>query len=366
MLPLVNDPYLTLKPYVPGKPVSETERELGIRGVVKLASNENPYGPSPKAVAAVAQALSGLADYPDGGAFYLKQALAQKHGVGPERLIVGNGTNEILEILMRTCLRPGENVVYGAPSFIVYKLVPQAMGIEVRDVPVDAQRRYDLPAMARVMDEKTKLVCLGNPNNPTGAYVTKQELDAFLAAIPESVIVVLDEAYFEYVSAKDYPDGTTYLGARERLVVLRTFSKCYGLAGLRCGYGLSSPQLVDFLNRGRQPFNVNSLAQVGALAALSDVEHVTRAVQKNREEMARVVPALRKLGLTVWDSQANFVLADFDTDADPLFGALLREGVIVRPMGPYGLKRSARITIGTPEQNDKLLGALERVLGKRG
>jgi histidinol-phosphate aminotransferase len=362
MLPLVNDPYLTLTPYVPGKPISETERELGIRGVVKLASNENPYGPSPKAVAAIERALSSLHDYPDGGAFYLKQALAKRHGVGLESLIVGNGTNELLEILLRTCLRPGENTVYAAPSFIVYKLVPLAMGIEVRDVPLTAGLKYDLPAMARAVDERTKLVIIGNPNNPTGTYVTKKDLDAFLAAIPDSVIVVLDEAYFEYVTAADYPDGMTYVNKRERLMVLRTFSKCYGLAGLRIGFGVAEPKLIDFLNRGRQPFNTNSLGQVGALAALDDGEHVAMSVERTRHEMARLVPALRRMGLTVYDSQANFVLVDFARDADAIFKKLLGEGVIVRPMGPYGLPKAARITIGTPPQNDKLLAALTKVL----
>ncbi|MBI3178234.1 MAG: histidinol-phosphate transaminase [Deltaproteobacteria bacterium] len=361
MLPLVNDAYEHLDPYIPGKPVAETERELGISGVVKLASNENPLGPSPKAVAAIRAALAQLHDYPDGSAFYLKERLAKVHGVPPAQIVVGNGTNEIIELVVRTCMRPGENTVCATPAFIVYRLAPQAAGHEIRQVPLKAMR-YDLAAMAARANDKTKLVIIGNPNNPTGTYVTRQELEAFLAAIPAHVLVVMDEAYFEYVGAADYPNGLDYLKTRERLLVLRTFSKCYGLAGLRIGYGIGAPKLIDYLNRGRQPFNTNSLAQAGALAALDDAEHVARCVALNRKEMARLVPELRKRGLGVTDSVANFVLVDFGRDVREIFEKLLRQGVIVRPMVNYGLPTSARITIGTPEQNDRLMAALGRVL----
>ncbi len=362
MLPLVNEPYLTLKPYVPGKPVSETERELGISGCVKLASNENPLGPSPKAVEAVRAAASSLHDYPDGGAFYLKRRLAEFLDVGTDQLIVGNGTNEILEMIFRTVLRPGENTIYSQASFIVYKLCPMAMGAEIREVPT-LNMGYDLNAMADAVDENTKLIFIANPNNPTGTYVSASELDGFLEKVPEHVLVVLDEAYFEYVSAEDYPNGLEYLNKRERIMVTRTFSKCYGLAGLRIGYGVASPSLIDFLNRGRQPFNVNSLAQIGAMAAIDDTEHVERTVALNRAEMDRLVPQLEALGLGVTPSQANFVLADFRRDGADLFQTLLQKGVIVRPMAGYGLPHSARITLGTVEQNDKLLGVLREVLG---
>jgi len=362
MLPLANDSYLTLTPYVPGKPVAETERELGISGCIKLASNENPLGPSPKALAAVRNALGGLADYPDAGAYYLKQALARRHAVEAHTIIVGNGSNELLELVVRTCVRPRENVLYADPSFVVYRLAPLAAGCEVRRVPLTRDLRYDLPALARAADAHTKLVFLGNPNNPTGTYVTRHELEQFFATLAPDVVVALDEAYFEYASAPDFPNGLDYLRTRKRLLVLRTFSKCYGLAGLRVGYGIGDPELVDLLNRGRQPFNVNVLAQVAATAALDDQEHLERTVRTNREEMARLVPALRARGLAVHDSQANFVLVDCKRDGALVFDALLKKGVIVRPVGNYGLATCIRITVGTAVQNLRLLSALDEVL----
>lgn len=362
MSKLVNDAYLTLKPYVPGKPVSETERELGITGCVKLASNENPLGPSPKAVAAIQASLATLHDYPDGGAFYLKQKLASFLKVAENQILFGNGTNELLEMIIRTCMRPEDNIIYAQSSFIVYKLSSMAIGAEIREVPMQAMR-YDLPAIAAAMDENTKLVFIANPNNPTGTYITRDELDVFLEAIPKEVLVVLDEAYFEYVDAPDYPDGLTYLDKRERLLVTRTFSKCYGLAGLRIGYAVGQPELIDFLNRGRQPFNVNSLAQVGAMAALDDTEHLENARTLNRSEMARITPRIEALGCVVTPSQANFLLVDFKRDIGEMYQSLLQLGVIVRPMAGYGLPTHARVTLGTLEQNDKLLGAMETVLG---
>ena len=238
MLPLVNDAFLTLKPYPPGKPISETERELGITGCIKLASNENPLGPSPKAVAAVSDILKSLHDYPDGGGYYLKDRLAEFVGYGTDHIILGNGTNELIEMLIRTCIRPGENMVYAEQSFIAYKLCGLAANAEIIEVPLK-DMRYDLEAMAAAMNDKTKLVFIANPNNPTGTYVSKAEMDAFMKAVPEQVIVVLDEAYLEYVDAPDYPSALDYLEMRDRVMVTRTFSKCYGLAGLagwlRCG-----------------------------------------------------------------------------------------------------------------------------------
>ncbi len=361
MLPLVNPEYETLMPYVPGKPVSETERELGISGVVKLASNENPLGASPKAIAAIQGALHQIHDYPDGGAFYLKAALAEFHNVRPEQLVMGNGTNEVIELIARTCLRPDENIIYAQASFIVYKLVSLALGREIREVPLK-QMRFDLDAIVAAMDEKTKLVFIANPNNPTGTYISKTELDRFLEAIPRDVLVVLDEAYLEYVTASDYPNGLDYLSKRERILVTRTFSKCYGLAGLRIGYGIGDPKLIDYINRGREPFNTNSLAQIGALAALEDSDHLERSRQLNSAEMRRLIPRLEAMGLGVTPSQANFLLVDFHRDAQGMFERLLQLGVIVRPMAGYGLPTSARITIGREEQNEKLLSILPQAL----
>jgi len=281
--------------------------------------------------------------------------------VGRDQLVVGNGTNEIIEMVIRTCMRADENLIYVESSFIVYKLATLALGRQIKEVPLSSMR-YDLDAVADAIDEKTKLVFIANPNNPTGTYVNKGELEAFLKKIPEHVLVVLDEAYFEYVTAEDYPNGLNYLSSRDRLMVTRTFSKCYGLAGLRIGYGIGSPQLIDYLNRGRQPFNCNTLAQVGALAALEDTDHLERSKRINATEMARLVPELEALGLGVTPSQANFLLVDFRENAGDMFDRLLRRGVIVRPMRGYGLPTSARITIGQEEQNDTLLAALEQVL----
>lgn len=359
---LVNDAFETLQPYVPGKPIDETERELGITGVVKLASNENPLGPSPLALEAIRKALPRLHEYPDGSCHALRQALARFHGVGHERLIFGNGTNEIIEMLIRTCVRPGEHMLYIAGSFLMYKLSAQGAGCPLREVPLAPDMRYDLQAVADAADAQSKIVFLGNPDNPTGSAITRRELEGFLQRIPENLIVVLDEAYRQYVTADDYGDGVDYLDARERLVVLRTFSKAYGLAGVRVGYGMTTARLADYVNRGREPFNVNTVAQVAALAALADTDHVQRTCALNRQEMARVVPLLRTRGLRVWDSQGNFVLVDFGRDGQAMFRALLHRGVIVRPLPGYGLMTHARVSIGLPEENDKLLCALDEVL----
>lgn len=361
MLPLVNDAFLTLKPYPPGKPISETERELGITGCIKLASNENPLGPSPKAVAAVSDILKSLHDYPDGGGYYLKDRLAEFVGYGTDHIILGNGTNELIEMLIRTCIRPGENMVYAEQSFIAYKLCGLAANAEIIEVPLK-DMRYDLEAMAAAMNDKTKLVFIANPNNPTGTYVSKAEMDAFMKAVPEQVIVVLDEAYLEYVDAPDYPSALDYLEVRDRVMVTRTFSKCYGLAGLRVGYGVAKPELIDFLNRGRQPFNCNSLAQAGALAALDDQAHVDASVELNNSERTRLSAALSERGLGVVPSQANFILVDFKRDGAQVYQDMLQKGVIIRPMGGYGLTTFGRISIGTKPQNDRMLSVLDEVL----
>ncbi|MBN1960931.1 MAG: histidinol-phosphate transaminase [Deltaproteobacteria bacterium] len=364
MLPLVNDAFLTLKPYIPGKPVSETKRELGLTDVIKLASNENPYGPSPKAISAATLALEQVNDYPDGGAFYLRQALAKHWGLDAKNFVVGNGTNEIIEMVVHTFLRHDENLLYTNPSFVIYKLAAQAIGCAVKEVPATADLRHDLKALARAVEKKTKLVFLDNPNNPTGGYNNRAELEAFFNDIPDDVVVVLDEAYFEYATAKDYPSGFDYLNKRQRLLVMRTFSKCYGLAGMRVGYAVGNFELIEYINRGRQPFNVNSVAQAAAIAAIEDHEHVEKSVQQNHQEMVRMLPLLRSMGLKVYDSQANFLLVDFHRDGEQLFTQMLHEGIIVRPMGPYGLPTSLRITIGTRSQNDRMIAVLTRILEK--
>ena len=357
---LVNEQYKDLIVYVPGKPVSETERELGISGCIKLASNENPLGPSPKALAAVADYMRQGHEYPDGGAFYLKQKIAAFHDISPENLITTNGTNELIEMLIRTTMLADENMIYGGYSFIIYKLCAMAANRQVRTVPFK-DMRIDLEAMAAAVDEKTKLIFLDNPNNPCGTYFTKDEFDRFLAAIPDDVVVVYDEAYCHYADAEDYPQGFDYLNKRERFIVMRTFSKAYGLAGFRIGYGVGNKELIGYVNKGRQPFNCNSMGQVAALAALDDQEHVDNSVRMNKSEMLRLMSAYDSLGLGYQPSQTNFLLVDFKKDIMEVYDKLLRQGVIVRPMAGYGLKTSARVSIGTPEENDKLLKAIPNI-----
>lgn len=369
---LVREPFLTLKPYVPGKPISETERELGISGVVKLASNENPLGPSPLAQKAVADAVAGLNDYPDGGTYALKQALSAYHSdarrqksaspyrIAPEQILLGNGTNEIIEMVIRTVVRPGEHMIYTPGTFIAYKLCALAAGVPLVEVPL-AKMGYDLDAILAAVTPKTKLVFIANPNNPTGSWISKAAWDRFIQALPSHVVLVLDEAYVEYVRKPDHADGPAYLGMRERLLVTRTFSKCFGLAGLRCGYALGSQELIDFLNRGRAPFNVNSLAQVGALAALADSDHRARTVAENTTQITILTDALTQMGAWVAPSQANFLWVDLKTPAAPVVEGLLHAGIIVRPMAGYGWPHAIRLTVGTHEQNQRFLSALAKV-----
>jgi histidinol-phosphate aminotransferase len=359
--PLANEAYEDLRPYVPGKPISETERELGLTGVIKLASNENPLGPSPKALEYIREGLGRVHDYPDGGCFYLRQSLAKKYDFDPQQFILGNGTNEIIQMLVRTFIRPGEHLLYSPGSFIIYRLCAQAAGCDIVEVPLQNQR-YDLAALSQAVTDRTKIIFIANPNNPSGTYVGKDEFEAFVDSVSEHVLIVLDEAYCEYVRAADYPRGFDYLQRRERFLVLRTFSKAYGLAGLRVGFGVGNQNLIDYLDRGREPFNVNSVAQLGALAALEDVEHIRRSVELNSAELPRVTEALRHMGIRVLDSQANFVFADFTPrDARDIFQETLKRGVIIRPMTGYGYPCGTRITIGTRAQNDRLLEIVEEI-----
>jgi histidinol-phosphate aminotransferase len=352
----------TLAPYSPGMPVEELERQLGIRDSIKLASNENPLGPSPKALAAIAAALGDLHRYPDGSAFHLKNGLAERLGVAPEELVVGNGSNEIIELVVRTVLRPGDEAVMADQAFVVYRLVVQAAGGTSRIIPL-RDFTHDLDAIAAAVGPRTRLVFLANPNNPTGTIFRRAAWQRFLARMPPHVVVVADDAYAEYVEDPEYPDTIRGRGEGSVAVVtLRTFSKLYGLAGLRIGYGVGPAALIDAVMRIRQPFNVNTLALVGALAALDDTDHVRRTLAANREGMAYLVAAFRRLGLEHVPSAANFVLVRVG-DGARIYDALLRRGVIVRPMEGYGFPAHVRITVGTPAENARLADALAAVLG---
>jgi len=360
---IVSEAIEGLIPYPPGKPIEELERELGIEGSIKLASNENPVGPSPKGIAAVTAALGELNRYPDGSGFYLKRRLSETLGVDAGAIALGNGSNEIIELLVRTFIAAGDEAVMGDPSFAVYPLVTQAAGGVSVKVPLK-DLTIDLDAVLAALTDKTRLIFLANPNNPTGTVFGAEALDAFMARLPEGVIVCMDEAYFEYVRTKDYPDSVKYIKdpalTKATVVVLRTFSKIYGLAGLRIGYGVSSPELIDYLDRVRQPFNAGSLGQRAALAAIDDAEHVECSRRCNSEGLEYLFKELGELGYECVPTEANFFLLKVG-DGKALYNALLKEGVIVRPMQGYGLPEYIRITVGTMDENRRLVDTLKRI-----
>jgi histidinol-phosphate aminotransferase len=361
---LANEPILDIQPYQPGKPVEELERELGIVSAVKLASNESPFPPSDKVLMAVRGALVGLNRYPDGSGHYLRQALAQHHKVTPESIVLGNGSNELIELLARTFVRPGEEVVIPNPSFVVYSSIVQAVG-GTRVVVSLKDHRIDLPRMRRAITPLTKMVFVANPNNPTGTIVTADEVEQFLDKVPDHVIVVFDEAYYDFAEGADFPDALGHLRHGKRVVVLRTFSKMAGLAGLRVGYAVADPDCVALMNRIRQPFNVNTLAQVAALAALQDEAHVRRTVGIAREGVRQLSTALAGLGVKCVPSRANFVMVELP-NAVQIYEKLLKLGMIVRPLASFGLDRALRITVGTAEENARLVESLRTVLAQEG
>ena len=361
-MPLVPPYVASLLPYVPGKPIEEVEREYGVSNVAKLASNENALGPSPRALEAAREACAKVHLYPDGAAFLLKAAIASKLGVESGEVVVGNGSNEILELIVRTFLGEGEETLTAAQSFVVYRMATQAHGRTCVEVPL-REHRYDLAALAERIGPRTKVIFLANPDNPNGTYFTAAELDRFLAAVPAHAVVVLDEAYVEFVTANDFPDALALRRKHPNLVVCRTFSKIHGLAGLRLGYAIASKEIAELLDRVRAPFNVNLVAQAAGVAALADDGHVARSRALAESERPFLVDGLARLGARPVPSQTNFVLADFPGRPAPkLFDALLREGVVVRPMHGYGFPTAQRITIGLRAENEKLLRALGKVL----
>jgi histidinol-phosphate aminotransferase len=355
-------PYLHgIVPYIPGKPVPEVERELGIAGAIKLASNENPLGPSPLALRALRDALSESHRYPDGGGYYLKRGLATRLALEPSYLVLGNGCNELLELVARCFLLPGDEVIIADPAFVIYEMLSHLQGCTTVRVPLKAWT-HDLEAMAKAVTARTKMVFVGNPNNPTGTAVKPVELTAFMNALPDDVIVVIDEAYIEYVPPEMIPDSLQFVRQGRPVMVLRTFSKIYGLAGLRVGYGMAPPPMIELLERIRAPFNVSALAQCAALAALDDDAHVSSSRQVNELGKTYLSGELDRLGLECPPSVANFLLIDLKQDGRVVSDALLRMGVIVRPLGGATLKTHIRVTIGTPQENERFIEALKRVL----
>ncbi|UTW07471.1 histidinol-phosphate transaminase [Pseudomonas benzenivorans] len=353
-----------LSPYVPGKPVDELARELSLdpAGIVKLASNENPLGPSPKVLEAVRGELAELTRYPDGNGFELKRRLAARCGVQASQVTLGNGSNDILDLVARAYLAPGLNAVFSQYAFAVYPIATQAVGAQGKVVPA-RDFGHDLEAMLAAIDGQTRVVFVANPNNPTGTWFGPQALSAFLERVPENVLVVLDEAYIEYAQGDELPDGLDYLARHPNLLVSRTFSKAYGLAALRVGYAISTAQVADVLNRVRQPFNVNSLALAAACAALEDDDYLLRSRQANDAGMAQLEDGLRALGLSWIPSRGNFIAVDFGRDTAAINQALLLEGVIVRPVAGYGMPNHLRVSIGTAQENTLFLAALAKVLG---
>ena len=353
-----------IAPYLPGKPIGELAREFGLaeRDIVKLASNENPRGPGPAVRAAIAAAVEDVCRYPDGNGFALKSALSSRFGVGADQIVLGNGSNDVLELVTQAFLRPGDRAVYSRHAFAVYPLAVQARGAVGIEVPA-RDYGHDLAAMRAAITSATRIVFVANPNNPTGTWIAPDVLEAFVASVPDEVLIVLDEAYNEYLEPAQQSRSAAWIAKYANLVVSRTFSKAYGLAALRVGYGIMDPRVADMLNRVRQPFNVNALAQAAALAALADTAYVDESRALNRSGMRQLEDGVRALGLPFVPSHANFLLIRVG-DAAAVYQRLLKQGVIVRPVANYGLPEFLRVTVGLPGENRRFIDALAAALAR--
>ena len=366
MRPKVPDHIAGIVPYPPGKPLEELEREYGIKGSIKLASNENPLGPSPKAIAAMNGAMKRLHRYPDGSGYYLRQKISEKFGLPFDGIVLGNGSNEVIEFAVRALVQPGDEVIVPDPSFLLYKLVTQSVAGKAIPVPL-RNLAIDLRGTLAAVTPRTRIVFLTNPNNPTGQLMGKTEFDSFLEKLPPEVLVVLDEAYIEFARDKNTPRGFDYVDHQgPYVIVLRTFSKAYGLAGLRIGYGVGAPFIVDILNRVHQPFNTGSLSQVAAMAALDDDDFVRATQETVWTGLDYLYREVERLQLRYVPSQANFFLIEVPLDAKLIFEHMLRQGVIIRPMSAYGMPRTIRVNAGLPEENERFIRALDRTLRELG
>ncbi len=350
-----------LHPYQAGKPVEELEREYGVANAIKLASNENPLGPGKMALAAMRSVEQEASRYPDGNGFKLKQLLANQLNVKSENITLGNGSSEILELVARTFVTPENQVIFSEHAFAVYPILTQAVGAEAVITPAK-DWGHDLDAMRDAVTDRTRLIFVSNPNNPTGTWLTSDQLHKFLSSIPDHVFVLVDEAYFEYVEEVDYPSSIKWIDEFPNLVVTRTFSKIHGLAGLRIGYGISHPEVAEFLNRVRQPFNSNSVALAAAEAALQDSDHIKKSVETNTAGLKQLIAAFEKLGLKYIPSVGNFICVEFDRDGLGIYEALLHKGMIVRPIAVYGMPNHLRVTIGNEEENTQFIQSLNEVL----
>jgi len=358
---LIRQAILKLRPYVPGKPIEEVEREYGITDIVKMASNENPLGPSPAAREAMARALDDVGLYPDGSCYALRKAVAKHWGIGEDQLIFGCGSDEVIHYIALAFLTDGDEVVQAYPTFVQYETAATLCECKAHLVPLK-DYRHDVDAMAERVNERTKLVFIANPNNPTGTMVTAQEVDRLLSRLPERCLLVLDEAYYEYVERPDFPDALKLIAEGKNVIALRTFSKIYALAGLRVGYGIARPEIIKYLEQVKAPFNVNSIAQVGAIASLGDPDQVTRSRRTNSEGKRYLYREFDRMGLKYAPTEANFIFVDTGRDSVQVFKDLLKRGVIVRTGDIFGMPTHIRVTIGTAEQNARFIRELEEVL----
>lgn len=352
--------------YIPGKPIEEVQRMLGLKRVIKLASNENPLGPSPKAIVAVKKALKDMNRYPDAASWYLKAKIATTLKTGIDRIVCGNGSDEVIILAMKAFVNKGDEVIIAKPTFLIYQVAAGIAGANIKFVPLTKELKYDLKAMKKAITGKTRIIFIANPDNPAGSYVTKKELDDFFEDLPDDVIVYLDEAYFELARylAKDYPNGLDYLD-RPNLIVARSFSKIYGLAGLRIGYGVTSPRIVNYLDKFRDPFNVNCLAQAAARAALDDKEFVLRTLKLVKDERQFLYDSLEIMGLEYVKTVTNFMMINVKRSSTKVFEDMICKGVIIRDMKAWGYDSFIRVSIGTREENKIFIETLKKVLSRK-
>lgn len=351
----------TIKPYVPGKPIEEVKREFGLKEVIKLASNENPYSPSPKVVKAISAAVPDINRYPDGNCFYLREALSRHLNVQPGQIIFGNGSDEVIVMAVKLFVKEGDEVINAKPSFLIYDIASKIAGAHIKSIPLK-NFHYDLDGMKKAITDKTRIIFLGNPDNPAGTYLKQKDVENFLRGIPEDILVFMDEAYYEYVNAKDYVDSLQLLKKYKNLIVTRTFSKMYGLAGLRIGYGVCDAELCDLFERVREPFNINSIAQVAAIACLKDKVYYRNVAKKVETQRKYLYDSFKRLKLETPPSNTNFILVRVKGNATDVSKQLLKNGVIVRDMSAWGMEGYIRVTVGTKEENRMLIKVLEKIL----
>ena len=358
---VANKHILAVKPYIPGKPIEDVKRELGLKSVIKLASNENPYSPSPKVLTAMHKAALSVNRYPDGGCVVLRKAVAKHLKVNEDQLIFGNGSDEIIVLAVKAFVKEGDEVIIAKPSFLIYNIASTLAGAKIHEVPLK-DFQYDIPAMKAKLSKRTKIVFIGNPDNPSGTYVPAKALEDLIKAASKETLIFIDEAYFEYVRATDYPDGIALMAKYPNVMVTRTFSKMYGLAGLRVGYGVANINIIDILNRLREPFNVNSVAQAAAVAVLQDKAYYQRIAKDVEEQRQYIYRSLTELAITYQRSFTNFILVQVGKDSTKVATALLKQGVIIRDMAVWGLTGYIRVSIGSPSENKRFIKTLARIV----